>query len=444
MSQRCHHLREIEAWSCLGCGAALPEELAEHAIRCPRCAEEIRSVSTLRELATQLPVFELPEQKASEMRFALMAAARETARPDAGRSRGFSGAPPSRRPVAGFARRWVPWVALAAAVVALGIGLRRELLPSLAPTIESYAQVVLARGAQGSQVAPGPNETFVLSEGKATFSVEKLRHGQSYRVVVGRDNVAVRGTKFTVEAHQRRLEAVNVVEGVVVVTVGGDEVAALHAGEQWQREDSPGGHQLVEPGDRADPASQAAGTASRGVEVDQDEMGSAPPSEAPPPLRPMASNLRSGTLSTQRAAASGSASPSEPSASKAQAKARGDESFQKAWGLLQTGNPRAAALAFDELSADSNADTGRRSDARYWAARAYFQAGASATARERASAVISLSPGMWHAPHAALLLAEIALAQGNSSEARRWLERARASGSKKIIERADKLESRIR
>ncbi|HEV8244931.1 MAG TPA: hypothetical protein VGP93_04155 [Polyangiaceae bacterium] len=116
-----------------------------------------------------------------------------------------------------------------------------------------------------------------------------------------------------------------------------------------------------------------------------------------------------------------------------------DRHFAEALALLNGGLPGRAAERFDALSREPGVDSGRRSDALFWAARAHDKAGHLRQSGARAEELARTEPGAWNGDDAALLAGKNRLARGDHAGARPWLERAARSERPEIRRDAQKL-----
>lgn len=436
MSDECHRLAEVERWSMQGGRAELPEELQSHVQTCAACREEVEAILELRAELQQLPGPGIGEQRFDEMRFEIMAEARRSQQqkppPPA--------AAPETRPAPRVRSHRSAWVALVAAalvaVVALGIAWEPASEGAGAPAAASFAAVSLAPAALGNVAQQGPQEVYVLHAGKAQFAVRKLEPGQSYRVVIGRDSVEVRGTRFEVHAQEGQLQHVVVSEGRVVVKLAGKAVATLDPGQSWQRPDEPAAALSPTPSEANEGEAAPAAT----VETEMPVASRAPRVGAAPLSAPIPRATQSSSPMPQAqpppAAASAAVEGAPGTAKKATS---GDAEFQRAWALLRSGKAAEAARLFDQLSRRGDLDPGRRADALYWAARAHRQAGHTGSAQARAEQLLETEPSAWHAAQAALMLGESLLQKGDVAAAKPWLLEAKASGRPSVRARAQAL-----
>lgn len=119
----------------------------------------------------------------------------------------------------------------AAALVFVAVRQQSSPSPDLAIPV-GHAAIEPTPGSRVAAVSQGADEVVVL-EGEATFTVRKLPAGERFRVRAGRDEVEVRGTRFTVQASNETIARVRVVEGVVEVRAACCAPATLEAGQTW-------------------------------------------------------------------------------------------------------------------------------------------------------------------------------------------------------------------
>jgi TolA-binding protein len=388
---RCPELGRAQAWAREGSREPLPAWLREHRLQCAACRQFVEQVEQTRQVFDSLPDAPLEAERVDAIRFNVMAEARKHAGAAAhGRHR------PLQAPLLAAAL-------VAAVLLALLSWPSREDGTGPRPPL---AQVELRPGAEGAVEQSAPDEVYRLVHGRAAFRVRKLADGRRFRVVVGADSVEVRGTRFEVEASGGKLESVEVVEGRVVVRLEGKLAADLGAAERWVRPDR-----------------RQAAAAPRDV------AGAAGPLRA---ARAEAASGRERRHSTE-------APPSEPAA----AGPHQDEAFRQAWALLQGGKPPEAADAFDRLSRAPGIDPGRRSDLLFWGARAHRAAGDEGAAEHALETLLEERPQAWHAGHAAVMMGEMLLEEGDVDGARHWLERAARSTNQTARARARALLAKL-
>jgi hypothetical protein len=202
---------ELELSRALSVGA--DDELTAHLASCAVCRAEWDGLASAIAHARDLPAAIPAASHREHVRTALLAASERHAA--------------VRRPV-----RWaIPAVALAAAA-AVVLHLVRT-APSTEPTPIVARGVVHPHPGATYVVSAPPDEIVALHDGTIDVHVEPLGPGQRFRVVVGHDEVEVRGTAFEVVAQRDHLIGVQVVHGRVEVRRAGEATMMLGAGEQW-------------------------------------------------------------------------------------------------------------------------------------------------------------------------------------------------------------------
>ncbi len=207
--------------------------LAAHVEICAGCRAFVDDTRDAIDLALELPVELPPATHLEERRTALLAAWDPVTIP---RDALVPHAPPAPAPPR---RRPLRWVALAAAGVAASvigvIALRgSEPAPEVTVSHPLRGMVNPHAGAQYSRAAQPPDEIVRLRDGTIDLDVDPLAPGERFRVVVGADQVEVRGTSFEVVAAADHLVAVSVVHGRVEVTHAGAAPIVLTAGQAWR------------------------------------------------------------------------------------------------------------------------------------------------------------------------------------------------------------------
>ena len=390
----CTRRGELERWAQRGAGAGGAERYSQHAAECPSCASFLEEVLGLRALYAQTLERELEPQSLARVRQELMA--------EAARFRQEGGNGLTRR-TRTFGPRWAIAAGFAVIVVASALASFRKPSrpPSTNSTPTSAAEVTLVDSAIGHTLQPGSNEVYELVQGLAEFNVKHLETNQRYRVLVGEDQVEVRGTRFQVLARQRHLQSVRVIEGRVQVTRTGQSLS-LEAGQNWVAE----------------------------LPATPPPVPSSPTLESEPPSDSGAPSVRDAKAS--RTVASVPSTGSTDSA-------LFDVAFNAALTRLRSGDAAGAVGDFDTLLNSQAIDSGRKSDVLYWSAVANHRSGNDRVAEQH---LRQLSGG-WHAPEAALMLGEILVARGDAEQAKPWLYRAaqsnRPNTSRKAKQWLDKL-----
>lgn len=194
-------------------------ELADHLAGCAACRDSVESSRRVIELARDLPV-QLPSSaRREEVRTALLAAG------------------------AGAGRRSLPaaWLAAGAAGAAAA-GLVGYLALARAPAAviahRPHGTIHPHAGARYLTSSASPDEVVQLIDGTIDIEVEPLAPGERFRVAVGRAEVEVRGTAFTVTAragqHTIELLEVAVAHGRVAVRPEVGAPVSLGAGQAWR------------------------------------------------------------------------------------------------------------------------------------------------------------------------------------------------------------------
>jgi len=207
-------------------------DLIAHLDGCHGCRTLWDETAIAVELARELPLAIPPVHHREERRTALLAAwdpvpfVRAPVQP----APEISAVRPQRR------GRWAvaAIVLAAAATVAVVVAARH---PSHDPeVVASHARrgVVHAHeGARFSLAAQPPDEIVRLRDGVIDIDVDPLSVGERFRVVVGTDEVEVRGTSFEVVATADHLVGVHVVHGRVEVKRAGMAPVVLTGGQAW-------------------------------------------------------------------------------------------------------------------------------------------------------------------------------------------------------------------
>jgi len=393
MSTACSLRTEVERWAKLGCRETCPETLTEHSTHCVACRDFIAEVQQVRESVREIPERELSEQRCNRIRNNLVATASSQRKNVAGTTAGRSLAP-----------RWAM-----AAAFALIVGTSALTVFKKNPAVRAHsevanaAEVTLVDSAIGHTLQPGPNEVYELVQGLAEFSVKHLAPHQRYRVLVGDDQVEVRGTRFQVTAQQRLLQSVRVFEGQVQVTRAGQSVL-LEAGQKWVRE--------LTTAESTNPIPPQ-------THVDTEHSNTS----APPQSTPRA--------------------PSSPVTGFAPNANLFDVAFKAALTRLRSGDAAGALADLDTLLNAQSIDAGRRADVLYWSAVASHRNGNDRVAEKRLRQFLGAQPTGWYAPDAALMLGEILVVSGQPRLAKPWLKRAAESGRPNTSNRARVLLDRI-
>ncbi|HEY4181858.1 MAG TPA: hypothetical protein VGM90_33675 [Kofleriaceae bacterium] len=201
-------------------------ELLVHLESCVSCSRIWDETEEAISIAHALPAYVPTGARLEELRTALLAA---------------PAAPPA--PAPSLARRRMSWIVPAATIaMAAGIVLVLNAMTDDAPRApappssprHAHGLVHAHAGALYSIVGLPPDELVRLRDGVADFDVDPLGPGERFRVIVGTDEVEVRGTSFEIVAVNDRLRNVHVVHGRVDVRIHGGPTTTLNAGESWE------------------------------------------------------------------------------------------------------------------------------------------------------------------------------------------------------------------
>ena len=219
---------ELDCAVCAGLDGAM----AAHVETCVGCRSFVEDTRNAIDLALDLPV-ELPSAVHLEERRTALLAAWDPAtisREPLVQPAPIAAAPPRRRVL-----RWAALATALAAASVLGvISLRgTTAAPEVTVSHPVRGTVHPHAGAQYSRAAQPPDEIVRLRDGTLDLDVDPLAPGERFRVVVGADQVEVRGTSFEVVAAADHLVAVHVVHGRVEVTRAGNAPIVLTDGQVW-------------------------------------------------------------------------------------------------------------------------------------------------------------------------------------------------------------------
>lgn len=213
-----HCLDEIELARALTVG--LEPAMQAHLAECESCQATWSAFENAIERARELPIDIPSTAHREEVRTALLASLRTK---------------PSYTS-RGTRLRWVTSVTAVAAVAAgvtIIIAMTRSgsvrRIPHLHGTVQSQP------GAIVSWVSEPPDEIVRLRDGVIDVSVEPLRPGERFRVLVGDAEIEVRGTEFEVRARGDRLIGVRVVHGRVEVRPTASAAVVLGEGQKWRQ-----------------------------------------------------------------------------------------------------------------------------------------------------------------------------------------------------------------
>ena len=210
MSHVCPSEGELSRMFHGGVDAPVPAALAS----CEACRARWQGIARAVRIARALPV-DLPSPaRREEVRAELLARA------------SASRWAPAERPLARVALPAVAAVVLVGALVLVRTAARPR------PT-RSHVTVHGQHAHRYEAATAPPDETLRLHDGTIGLDVEPLRPHESFRVLVGDDEVEVRGTSFEVTAASDRLVAVSVSRGHVDVRPRRGAAALLGPGQSW-------------------------------------------------------------------------------------------------------------------------------------------------------------------------------------------------------------------
>lgn len=364
-----------------------------HARRCPHCGPTWQAWGALRSAAQALPAPALSAAEHATIRSALLAA------------------PAS--PTSTAKARW-GWLA-AAAIVMLGVGLWMGRTQTQSD--RRRAQVVGQTNARYTHGRAGSDEYVRLVEGQITVSVPPLGFDR-LRVLVGDDEVEVRGTLFDVVARADRLQTVRVHHGRVIVRVAGATVADLTAGQRWRRAEAS----MSTPS----PAVQMA----KRFEGDRSAMTTptqlAPQAHRAPRVRP-ATRAPAGRARPDPApiAPPSAAPPSAVSPEPIKPLTEAPEvAWRAAWQTWRRGDAQAAADRFARFLRVHPTHP-LAQDAAWWLGEAWAKAGRPDRARAAWRRFLARFPHALRRGAAQMRLGEAALARQDRAAAIRWFDAAR-------------------
>ena len=211
------------------CGDRELSSIERHLATCASCAELARDIDHVRALL-RVPT---PTPTPLEVQRGRLRLLRESALP-------LSPAPTKRRvrPLLAIALSIVAAAALLFVVQRRSIEVHAILAPPPSPSAsvpERTVTTVLPEGeARFGRASADGTEIVTLDDGAIDLSVRHLDAGERFLVKTGDAEVEVRGTVFRVEASDKHLESVVVVEGKVEVRFRG-VMLLLTASERWDR-----------------------------------------------------------------------------------------------------------------------------------------------------------------------------------------------------------------
>ena len=279
-------------------------EITAHVESCDACRSWWADTTAAIELARELPS-EMPSaHDREELRTSLLAT--NPRRPDARR------------------RAWVmPALALAAAAAVLAIATRPG-APTAPSTVELHPRRGTVHGHAGAQYALAanpPDEIVRLRDGTIDVDVDPLHAGERFRVIVGADEIEVRGTSFEVIAGSDHLVSVRVAHGRVEVRHVGSPPAILTAGQAWHADS---------------------------LAVTPPPPPPSPPSPAPAPPAP---SVRRATPKREPASIAAAAALPPPAVSKRPPTDPQEVAFVAGWDAMRRSDFRQAAAAFARVVA---------------------------------------------------------------------------------------------
>lgn len=358
-------------------------ELAMHVASCAPCRDAWDGFTAAIHQARELPA-EIPSASHREdVRTALLAEA----------TRGTA----VRRRV-----RWVvPALALAAAA-AVAVQLARPVPVSEPRRVVARGVVHPHVGARYALSSP-PDEIVQLHDGVIDIHVDPLGPGERFRVVVGHDEVEVRGTAFEVVAVDDKLVEVRVVHGRVEVRRVGESLIALGAGEVWHV-----------------PVAAATKDPDRVVIAPAPSPSRPASPHQPPPHRSTSSRVRESTM------------PDAPSATLPAVANNPDEAaFVGAWNAMRRNDFSAAAAAFARVLAVSP-DGPLSEDASYWFAVSTARIPQPINAIAAFRAFLDQYPHSRRTGEASAVLGWLLVDAGDRTEAKRRFEAATTDHSTEV------------
>ncbi|HLW45161.1 MAG TPA: FecR family protein [Acidimicrobiales bacterium] len=202
------------------------EDLPAQFVACLACAERLRALRGLRDLARSdgsLVWSESDAARASRVRARIL----ETVATSAGA--------PARRSFRQVRPAWsiLAFSAAAAAVAVIGLHRGKDVRVPLPSGEVSLGEVRPVGAAQFERVGKAPDEIVRLVEGRIHVEVAHLEPAQRFRVVTSDAVVEVRGTAFDVQASGARLQNVAVERGRVEVRTATTPPTVLGQGSHW-------------------------------------------------------------------------------------------------------------------------------------------------------------------------------------------------------------------
>lgn len=200
-------------------------------------------------------------------------------------------------------------VAAVGATLAVAAGVWLVLARDAAPAVHSHGSVrALGDATKFQTTTRSPDEVVMLYDGSIEITVAPLHAGERFRVLVGRDEIEVRGTQFIATARDGMLVDVTVSHGVVEVRPQFGAMAVLTSGEVWRGPVA----ELARPAPAANPPPPPAALdpvealprtaeASRPRPKAPKAVAPRPPVEVAPPEKPRSPDATAEVLPQERA-----------------------------------------------------------------------------------------------------------------------------------------------
>jgi TolA-binding protein len=216
---------ELTNWIKKGQPLPLSKKLKDHLKNCEECEkefEELKQIQSYFQIST--PVLSKEESGAIKFRI---------------ESECNKEKPVREKPnTLFFWKQWYIPVSVAMVAVIMFFAMLKVFTPSKSTSISSSKTTIIAEhGAKWNYVSKGKMEVVSVSSGKVHFSVKKLLSGESFNVISGDEWVEVRGTKFSIDVSNNKMQKVEVIEGIVEVHVQNTN-KLLFAGQSWKRKSS--------------------------------------------------------------------------------------------------------------------------------------------------------------------------------------------------------------
>ncbi|HEY4186014.1 MAG TPA: FecR domain-containing protein [Polyangia bacterium] len=345
--------------------------LTSHLATCTRCRAIWTGLERTVRLARDLPVNIPSAAHREEVRAALLAAA---------------GMSPVREARA-IPRRvaWAAGLALSLSLVAAVFLIVGASTRSRAPRAHATVHA-RSRTADFVLASPPPDELVKLRDGTISLDVEPLGPKERFRVLVGADEIEVRGTSFEVTAEAEQLIQVSVTRGHVNVVHRG-ESQLLGPGQSWRAPRSPAPKATVTPA----------------IEATMLATPVAEPAKSHP--------ARTVAVSGHRAQAPKQARRSE------------ETEFDDAWDAMRAGNFRDAAEGFGDVVTRSPAGA-LADEGAFWRAVALGRAGSVVAAMAAFREAINRYPSSPRRGEAAAILGWLLVDAHHRDEAEQFFRLA--------------------